>query len=762
MRLLLNVAEEDKRFLGMYTALLKNHGHQALMSSSVYEATDLVKIARDKYCDAIVVSNTLSLHKITNRPPVGTSKGATLDEYRGSRFNYDIPIYVINPLEHLVTVPSGRWLLERDIEKIKTCKTKIIPFEWKLADHPDTFSHIISRAHKAIVIAFDIETKPAYNMITCVSYAMLFEDGKIETWVIPLYDFDRRHYNVQCDFEAALQTIQIINKMPTTKAAHNGIYDCTYSITYNAEPSHYLFDTMFFGWSRFSELSQSLDFNASLYLYDYCQWKHEASDASNKKDIVSYWAYCARDSWSTLRIMVQQLMLSQASDYWIHNYKRTFRLTFPSIYCAFEGCKIDTIKRRELLDQAIEKATKIRDDFRIYTGYKEYNPGSSKQVSQFFYDLLGAKRPKSKTKTATGEKELNQVAIQHPLFARLVKEHLDFKEVQKQASTYYDFYLHGDRALWTVRPTGTETGRLASSKSAFGLWDTEAESGKEWQSYGLQVQNIPQTGVKCIFLPDEGYILFEIDKSKSEARIVGYMSKCWKMVEALEDTGKDFYKQLYSMLFGVPYESVTKYQRDKIMKRIIHGSNYLMGAMTFIVVVTPQELFKIMQELGKKMELKAFATWLLSLYHNPFPELKLWYQEVLNEVKYSGGFLVSPLGWTRRVFGSISGSSAHQTLRSIVAHKPQNLSVDLLNDDWWESYLLTIESRGNLRIKGQIHDSIFGQIKIEHMNYYLPILLNRQQPVTINGRTMVIPSECKISYKNWQDMEEWKDGTARE
>ena len=119
--------------------------------------------------------------------------------------------------------------------------------------------------------------------------------------------------------------------------------------------------------------------------------------------------------------------------------------------------------------------------------------------------------------------------------------------------------------------------------------------------------------LNVLFLPDEDYVLFEIDKSKSEARIVGYMSKCWKMVAALEDPVKDFYKQLYSMLFGVPYESVTKYQRDKIMKRIIHGSNYLMGAMTFIVVVTPQELFKIMQELNKKMELKAFTVWLLSL-----------------------------------------------------------------------------------------------------------------------------------------------------
>ena len=101
----------------MYTAILKQHGHQALMSASTYEATDLVKIAQEKICDAIVVSNTKSLHKITNRPPVGTYKGATLDEYRGSRFNYAVPIYIINPLEHLVTVNHGRWLFGTGILK---------------------------------------------------------------------------------------------------------------------------------------------------------------------------------------------------------------------------------------------------------------------------------------------------------------------------------------------------------------------------------------------------------------------------------------------------------------------------------------------------------------------------------------------------------------------------------------------------------------------------------------------------------------------
>jgi len=759
MRLLLNVSPDDKRFIGMYQNILRNHGHTALMSSSTYEATELVGIAKDKYCDAIIISNTSSLEKITNRPMVGNKKGATLDEYRGSRFNYNVPIYCINPLEHLVAVPFGRWLLDRDLEKVKTCKIPIAEFSFIVADNREKWDTLISNARRAELISYDIETKPAYRMITCVSFSLWFADGTMTTYVIPLFDFDKNHYFRKEEFGEAIQTIQTINKLRIPKIAHNGIYDATYSITYNAEPLEFLMDTMVFGWSRFSELYQSLDFNSSLYLYDHCQWKHEADTAGSNKDIVSYWAYCAKDSWITLRIALQQLMLSTPTDYWIHNYKRTFRLTYPSIYCAFEGCKIDVVGRKTRLNAAIDKATDIKNNFSIYTQFSNYNPGSPKQVSQFFYGMLGAKRPKSITKSATGEKELNQVAMQHPLLARLVKEHLAFKEVQKEATTYLNYYLFdGDRALWTVRPTGTETGRMASSKSAFGLWDSSRDSGKEWQSYGLQVQNIPQEGIKETFLPDEGYTLVEIDKSKSEARIVGYSSKCWTMVAALENTDKDYYKQLYSMLFGVPYESVTKYQRDKIMKRIIHGSNYLMGEWTFVLTVTPQELFKIMRELGKKMEIRSFAAWLLSLYHDPFPELKRWYQTVLNEVKQTK-HLVSPLGWTRRVFGSTSGSSAHNTLRSIVAHVPQNLSVDLLNEDFWEDYKICIASNGIVRLKAQIHDSRFMQIKSEHMDAILPTLANREQPVVINGRTMLIPSEIKIGKINWQDTGAWHGST---
>lgn len=751
MRLLINIDEAEKGSVGMLAAILKQHGHTGAVSTQVYKAHELVAKANTASCEAILCINEATLKKMTGRPK------ATLDSYRGSRFNFGKSIFIANPLAHVMTVDEGRWLLDRDIEKISLCKREPAPFNWVKCDTTEKQAELVVDASRAVLIAFDVETNPAYRLITCISFAMLMPDGKILVRVIPFTDFSENHYHNEYLMSHALSTMRTILSNPVPKAAHNGIYDCSYCISYGAAPSNYIYDTMIMSWSRYSELPRSLDFVASLYLYDYIQWKHESGDASANKDIMSYWAYCAKDSWTTLRIAIQQLGLSTKESYWIRNYNRTFRLTYPSIYCAFEGCKIDISKRDELLTAARQDLHKIEQDFKVMTATPQYNPASPQQVSKFLYDIIGAKRPATaKSATATDEKTLNRVAMQHPLLAKIVDIQLTYKEKQKLVSTYYTFQLFGDRALWAIDPSGTETGRMASKQSPFGVWD--AEEGP--LNLGLQIMNIPTEGAKEMFLPDEDFVLVEIDKSKSEARCVAYLSESWNMADALEDTSRDYYMVLSSEFFGIPYEKVTKYMRNKVTKKIIHGSNYLMGAETFISSATPKELFKAMQELGMKLDLKAFASYLLSLYHKPFPKLKEeWYPSIIKEIRLSK-HLTSPLGWVRRFFGNASGSNAHKLLRTAVAHVPQNLSVQLLNEDFWQDYQMCLASGGKIRLKAQIHDSRLMQIHKSILFQTLPTLVDRQQPVVVNGRTMLIPSECKLSDKNWQDMKEWEHGAT--
>jgi DNA polymerase I-like protein with 3'-5' exonuclease and polymerase domains len=234
---------------------------------------------------------------------------------------------------------------------------------------------------------------------------------------------------------------------------------------------------------------------------------------------------------------------------------------------------------------------------------------------------------------------------------------------------------------------------------------------------GTQVQNIPSYA-KNILVADEGYTLIEFDNSQSEARCTAYLAKETHLIAALEDKERDFYTSLGTLFFQIPYEQVTKDFRNKILKKIVHGTNYMMGAATFIENAGTQNLITGAAPLGLKItlsktpksdeiSLKAFATSLLESYHKPFPRVREWYKEIQTDIATTK-MLRSPLGWTRYFFGDITKD--HNMLRGAVAHAPQNLSVQILNIGLWKIWQLVKASQGKIRFKAQIHDSIFLQV----------------------------------------------------
>jgi hypothetical protein len=335
MKVFFNIHEDDKPYQGMLKAIIKQHDISGAASLKTYDLTALQKTAADNHCQAVFVTNPDTLKSILDRPK------ATLDAYRGSRLNFDIPVFIGNPMDHLTKVSHGRWLFDRDLEKVKQFNIPPNSFQWKRAENATDRAALLREMSEALLIAFDIETKPSIRLITCISFSGLMADGKIKTWVIPFVDFTEIHYHSDHDLGMAIQCMRDVLSLPIPKVAQNGIYDCTYCLAAQAPPINYLYDTMMMAWSRYSELPKSLDFLASIYLHDYVQWKQESEEASDRKDIMSYWAYCAKDSWSTLRIAIQQMMISSPTSYWMHNYKRTFRLSYPAIYMAFEGCLLD-------------------------------------------------------------------------------------------------------------------------------------------------------------------------------------------------------------------------------------------------------------------------------------------------------------------------------------------------------------------------------------------------------------------------------------
>lgn len=759
MKILVNYSADEAQYLTQLAYYLKRHNLEAVSTKQNLEIGELLQKARISNSQAILICNEQTLR---NCVP-GTKP--TLDLYRGSRLDFSIPAIVTNKLEHINTVNHGSWLLEKDLAKFASITNKPTPFNFVALSNSSMLEQAYYELSRCLVLAYDIETDkvdidpdpiqaPA-SLITCASYSGLTPEGTIITYVLPLVDFGTDHWETDGEYKLAIKFLQDVNKLPIPKVMHNGLYDCFHSIRYHAEPHNWVLDTMAFAHSEFSELPKTLDFVASYVLPDYMQWSQEASAASANKDVKRYWGYNAKDTWYTLRIVLTQLRTLPA--YAKRNYANKFKFVYPALYCGFEGWKIDNAERERKREKAVEIYNRSLTELRTMFADPNFNPGSWQQKQKYLYKVLGAKNPKAgKSPTGTDEKNLLLVSQQHPLLALVCDRLISYMKTQKEIGTYYDFKQYNERLLYALNPFGTETERMACSASSF------------W--CGTQVQNIPGYA-KSMLVADEGYELCEPDANKSEARCTAYLAQEPNLILALEDPEKDFYKVLGTLLFQMPYEDVTDFFRNKVLKKINHGTNYMMKARTFLENIGAKILYETAPKLGiqiveipkrnhpNELTLLQFSGYLLELYHSPFPRVRNWYEEIRHEVSTTHK-LTSPLGHVRYFFGDIN--KQHELIRSAVAHQPQNLSVTILNEGFWKLYKhCVLPSGGKFRLKAQIHDSCPFQYVKEERDIWVPKALQlMDNPVVVHGKTLRIPMDAKIG-QNWKDMEQYKWITSK-
>ena len=760
MKVLVNYEAAEKPYLGILAGIFNEHGVTAVSSAKPMELMEIIRKAESTACNAIILVNTETLSKCV------PGKNPTLDAWRGSRLQTKVPILIINKLAHIHTVSYGRWLLNSDLRKLRSIAVPAMKFRYEVLRTVEDFDRVLPYFEKeALFNAYDIETKTKDikdkewatlspngepvevrpTIITCASWTLVFPDLRYKTFVLPLENYAGPHWLKDSEYECAIQFLQHVNRMQTRKVMHNGMYDATHSIVYNAEPVNWTLDTMAMAHAEYSELPKSLDFVSSLWLDDYIYWKSESDMASAAKDQERYWGYNAKDTWYTARNALA--WLQNAPAYARRNYAEKFPLVYPSLYGNFEGFRIDQKKRMEKRTASLKQLEDARKRLHTLVADPNFNPGSWQQVEKYVYKVFGARKENiGKSKSGTDEKNLKAVSEQHPILARVCQEILDYREAQKAIGTYYDFLQKNGRLLWALNPFGTETERMACNASSF------------W--CGTQVQNIPSYA-KEMLIADEGYELFEIDNSQSEARCTAYLAQELRLIAALEDTLRDFYKSLGTLFFQIPYEEVTKEFRNSVLKKIVHGTNYVMGAGTFIENITAKVLYVTAPKLGitlvekqlkptaTVMTIKQFAKLLLDAYHGPFPRIREWYKEVHGEIKATGT-LTSPLGHVRHFFGNIDKD--HTMFRSAIAHGPQNLSVSVLNIGFQKIYKeLVLPGKGDIRLKAQIHDSNLGQYKIELRDFYLPrIQALCDNPVIVHGRTLRIPTDLKYG-QNWAE-----------
>jgi hypothetical protein len=260
---------------------------------------------------------------------------------------------------------------------------------------------------------------------------------------------------------------------------------------------------------------------------------------------------------------------------------------------------------------------------------------------------------------------------------------------------------------------------------------------------------------------------------------------------ALLSSGREYHSWNASAFFGVPYEQIydeatgkklNKKLRD-LAKRTNHGANYNMGAFMMLSTMGPKMVAEAKRLLKLWGSLTDVCEFLLGRYSATYPRVKgLWYSEIIKTIQMTKQ-LVSPLGWTR-VFFSTPSKANKQALNAAVAHAPQNLSVGIVNREFYnlwrcqlyggyyasnphgkDWYLATpelyrvVDLVHAIRIKAQIHDSIFYQYRESRPD--VPELVNQLMTTAVNvkgadgiTRQMIIPTDISAGKNRWSDLKD--------
>ncbi len=751
MHLLLITDKSQNAYLSRFGKLSVLHGHRTSVINANADTTlsEIDLICKKQEISGILCANDAVLQRVldadpTFLPPTARKK-LSLNDYQGSFLKLKgIDTVVINPPEHIMSVPYGAFIFDRFISKL-TKSEKWFPqtaFEWAVAEESKIEEHYNAFA-TADIIGIDIETPmpdTAERRINCVSFTAYWH--KSHTTFSLVIPFTSMYW---------LTWIRKFCQLPVAKVLQGGTYDAVRLLRFNVPISDWYYDTMALFHAYYSEMPKRLDFVAAYALRNIRFWK----DDGKTGNLEDYYRYNALDGWGTVNSLLSLIL--EIPDWARNNYLQSFPLSFPSIHCELEGWRVDP----DRFKLATEQQEKIRDSalarLRTMLGAPNYNPNSPNQNKKLF-TVLGCG-----DLTSTDEAAMKKAEFRHPLNARVLGDIRAYKKSSKLISTYcnpdklWKFDDKNYRLFYRINPFGTDTARLSSSESSFWL--------------GYQIQNVKRgPEIKQYLCADDGWLLAEPDFEQSESRCTFYLAGEQKGIDIVE-SGKDFHCFNAQLFFGIPYEELwdeekkkcktpeAKELRDGPAKRTNHGANYNMTGGVMLDNIGPKAAsrMKLLLNLPASMTLKQVCQFCLDRFSATYSMVKKdWYADVIKKIELTKK-LVSPLGWTRHFFGDPRNNKHH--LNAAVAHGPQNLSVGIINRGfykiWWESIYEGM--RGHIRIKAQIHDSVPYQYKIgsDWVNDKVRDILTQSVPVTgADGKTrnLVIPVGMSAGKKYWSEL----------
>ena len=769
----------------------------------------------------------------------GDLRVATLDKMRGGVYEYDgIPVIVTYPITAIhqrldvrivenddgeqdkqapYRVPQGATILNWDWQKAGRFfngKQRNLPkFTYSICRTLDDCYAARDYLRGCKLISTDIETGLFPPQITCVGYSGILPNGAVHSFVIPFHDEFRdggTFWESDEDHAIAWSVVRDINALPIPKTMQNGAYDCSYFIRDGAPASHYVYDSMVMWWSIYMELPKSLDFISSILLDNYQYWKDDIKGDdvekvdSKDRSTERYWRYNALDCYNTLfntlylsKLVLAQPMLSR-------NYTEAMLRVYSGMRMSMRGMKADFARRDYHRDQLIQQRDEATELFRFIIDDEQFNINSGPQKVSLLYDFMGLRprnaRGRYVERDGKGEGKspsaaaipLKMAKTEHPLFKYMI-EHLESAMApDKQISNVFGkldpvtgkvtggLQCYSGRFRTAFNAVGTETTRFSSKKSNF--WD------------GGNAQNIRKEYRDWI-VADDGHIILDIDYSQSDDVFVGYESEDPDKIAVVE-SGADAHAVNGELFFGRSYDWIVAGKRAglpevvhpifgirQLSKRIVHGTNFQMAAMTLYVTMGREAVVAAAELLGHEdasrwdqEKLVALCGQLMVKYRRKYRRLNAneWYKDIATELKTKGR-ITNAYGTTRQFLGDPGDNGTQREATAFIGQSDTagNMNRVMYEIDW--GYIpthfrdgpnpdaldkprqMSYESHG-IAFHLQVHDNFVAQLNLNHPKWKeaasnLLYVMNR--PVIIKGREVRIRAEAELGLKWGKGMLEW-------
>ena len=222
------------------------------------------------------------------------------------------------------------------------------------------------------------------------------------------------------------------------------------------------------------------------------------------------------------------------------------------------------------------------------------------------------------------------------------------------------------------------------------------------------LQNQPKE-IRPLFGAREGYKFWEADQGNLEVRVWAHISQDPGLIEVFKRSAGgevDYHTMVAAICFSVPYEEVTKEQRD-ISKVVTFGS-VMYGGEEWV-------LSRVMKAPVEEVRP------LLTRLFRAFPQGQAWLQEQVR-FAYANGYVVSPLGRRRRIpelhshdekvrmhAERVSKNSLIQGLASDINNLAMLRLRAFINDRGYDAYVVNI-----------VHDSVLVEVAEDIVDQVAP------------------------------------------